>query len=558
MRLRQVVVGLVFLAVCIFWVTALIKRLPYLDQIPVFDADVTTAAANMWLRIWWNEGALQMWFATPRSPLSIETPTLAARTLYESWPPGAFVPIYFLAKLFAIEPSVPLVNWFNVVMNGVIALAVAFATYNIARLARVGPVVAGFIAVGATVPTLRPPGIVYIFSQVYDVVTAVLPYCAIFILLEVLSYRATSRRDRNIFLTLQLVIIYLAFFVDWLSYSLFAFWLLTRLTAGWLKLESRWTRLQLAGLLLMPLSAFSAYLVWRFFSPGSLFQREGFSSSVGQLLEKIAQRMNLTQKSPITGFANTFVEIHANYYSPGVLLLIAGSTLATAAICAVLWYLPKKEEHRRSVFATTALLGLVVVPFYGHMLLFYQHTAIHQWAASKALFAYALVPFALLPANAFLASRILSAHFGRAWLLSLGHVVVAASAAIGFFSFAYAIGPRDHPALAGRIDRNTYLMWDEIGRNTAFQDVVVSPTLEAPALSTAVGVSSKRVYRANDFADAETVVENVCGNFNLVVVVPEGAEFGDFASRQPAETIDTGRIRMLRFPGYRGRALGCR
>src|SRR6202011_5181218 len=87
---------------------------------------------------------------------------------------------------------------------GVIALAVAFTGYNIARLTQLGPMISGLIAVGAAATTLEPPGIVYIFSQVYDVVTAGLPYAAIFILLEVLSYRAKSQLDKRTIFIVQL------------------------------------------------------------------------------------------------------------------------------------------------------------------------------------------------------------------------------------------------------------------------------------------------------------------------------------------------------------------
>jgi hypothetical protein len=31
------------------WLLVLEYRLPYLDQIPVYDADVTTSAARMWV-----------------------------------------------------------------------------------------------------------------------------------------------------------------------------------------------------------------------------------------------------------------------------------------------------------------------------------------------------------------------------------------------------------------------------------------------------------------------------------------------------------------------------
>src|SRR4051812_43177632 len=134
MRLKSAIVGTVVLTVTALWLLVLRSRFPYLDQIPVFDGDVTTSNASIWAYNWWVNGPFNMWFATPYSPLSVETPTLADLTLYQSWPPGTYVPIYLLAVILGIEPSVPLINWFNVATHGMIAQAVAFTAFNIARV----------------------------------------------------------------------------------------------------------------------------------------------------------------------------------------------------------------------------------------------------------------------------------------------------------------------------------------------------------------------------------------------------------------------------------------
>jgi hypothetical protein len=131
-----------------------------------------------------------MWFSTPYSPLSVETPNLTDVTLYQSWPPGTFVPIFLLAEILHIEPSVPLINWFNVVNHGMIALAVAFTAFNVARVNRLHVVACGLIAIGVAFPILFPRGLVYFFSQVYCVTIAILLYAAAFILLE-----GTSNND---------------------------------------------------------------------------------------------------------------------------------------------------------------------------------------------------------------------------------------------------------------------------------------------------------------------------------------------------------------------------
>ena len=188
----------------------------------------------------------------------------------------------------------PLINWFNVVNHGMIALAVAFTAFNIARVNKLHVVACGLIAIGVAFPILFPRGLVYFFSQLYCVTIAILLYAAAFILLESLSYVAKSPRQRKVLFALQLLVIYLAFFVDWLSYTLFAFWLLVRLTGGYFGFVERWSWRQLAGLALMPVSAFAIYLMLAFLPPGSIARTQGLAASIYELAWKIAYRMNLT------------------------------------------------------------------------------------------------------------------------------------------------------------------------------------------------------------------------------------------------------------------------
>ncbi|MGT2434889.1 hypothetical protein ACU4GH_02465 [Bradyrhizobium betae] len=416
------------------WLYTVRLRLAYMDQVPVFDADGITPEAKMWALMWWDENPFKMWFSTPRAPRSIETPTLAARTLYESWPSGAFVPIYLVAKILGVEPSVTMVNWINATLQGLIALAAAFIGFNLALLNRLSKLSSGIIALAVSFPILLSSGLIYIFSQVYDVVTVVLIYTAFFILLEVLFYRARSPRKRQIITIAQFATIYGAFLVDWLSYTLFAFWMLTRLAAGFLGVGPRITFRRLAGLSLLPVSAFAIYLCWRFFAPGSVAASYGVSASIRELIGKIMERMNLTDESHISGFGAAFVEMHRDFLWPWAFPWIAGSVLIALALLVIALLRARDQTDRRATFATVSVLVLVTVPFYVHMLVLYQHTFIHRWAITKAVLALGVVPFAIVPIAIFTLLRQSSGAVAvserkgsrrlRAWLLLWSHSCV--------------------------------------------------------------------------------------------------------------------------------------
>lgn len=558
MRLIHISTVIICVVVGLVWIMVLQLRLPYLDQIPVFDADVTTADALMWTRNWWIEGAWNIWFATPYSPLSIETPTLQSRLLYQSWPPGAFLPIYALAKLFGSEPSVPLINWFNVVTHGLIALAIAFTGFHIARLNRIGLVASTIIAAGLSFPVLYPRGLVYIFSQLYCVTTHILVYAAAFILLEAVSYRTKTTEERRLVLLAQLAVIYFAFFVDWLAYTLFAVWFCLRVLGGRWGFIDRWSPRRKLGLLLLPVSAFGIYLLWRFATPGSTARTEGVWVSIRELIWKIAYRMNLTDDHKISGFPEIFAGMHAYYYSPHVPKLIAGTAILSGLLLAAAYRFTTDREERRRIFATASLFILAILPFYAHMLLFYQHTAIHQWAIAKVVFAYALVPFAIFPVSIIICMRILAFKFPSVRVAESGMAVVALAIAVVAFRAAETSGTVfEAPYLMGRINPDTYRMWDDIRKNTVYRDAVFSPVLSADPIRTEVGVGNKLVYVAKDFEAIDRKIAALCGDFNVVIALPPGGDETAFGARKPSQVIDTGHVRLLRYINYPGPARGC-
>jgi hypothetical protein len=194
------------------------------------------------------------------------------------------------------------------------------------------------------------------------------------------------------------------------------------------------------------------------------------------------------------------------------------------------------------------------VPFYVHMLILYEHTFIHRWAIIKAMFAYALVPFALLPIMIFTLVRLTAGENAswRSFGLPAAGFVLALCAIVSSEAVS-----TEHYFPLGRVDRTTFLMWDDIGRNTRYQDVVVSPVLEANPISAQVGASYKLVHLAKDFGEVDKLVDHVCGDFNVVLALPKGADAGAFAARRPTEVVDTGRIRLLRFAHYQGKAVSC-
>ena len=557
MRKNFMTGSIIALAVALVWIYAVSLRLPYMDQIPVFDADVTTANMIMWARGWLHEGIFNIGFATPFSPLSVETPTLESRLLYQSWPPGSVVPIYLLSVITGLEPSAEMINWLNTVNHGVVAMGVAFAAYNLCMTNAMGRISSGLLAVGTSFVVLLPRGLAYTFGQLYCVTVAIFPYLAIALLLETVYLRTSDEQLRRRIAQAFLIVMGMAFLVDWSAYTFFAFWFLFRVAGGMLGHLPRWPIKRIAWTAAYPFIAFGVYLVWRFSASGSVADVHGIVASLQILLTKVGNRVNVGDDQ-ITGFWPTFMQMHDYWFSPHLRYLLLFSAIAAVILLLVCYRAATNREDRRKIFITLGIAMLVSVPFYLHMIIFSQHTAIHQWAIAKVLFAYAFLPFVVLPialktAAALLRQRHPTLLPGN-WWPRMGLLLLGASTAVAaeMSGTTYPL-----PYLLGRIQKDVYQTYTAVYRSTVYHDVVFSPTWEAPRLGFVVGVTNKRIYPAHSFAEIDKQVKSLCGKFNVAIAMPDKTPVDTFDGRKADEVVVRDGLRLLRYVNYRGPAQGC-
>ena len=143
MRLRQIVIGLVVLGVLLAWFSALGNGFPTWTR-SRYSMPTPRPRRRRCGPGSGGTRARGICCSPPARAAFHKTPTMGLRGTYNSWPPGAFVIVYLAAKFFGIQPSVPLVNWINVTMHGLIALAAAFTVFNLALMNRLGRVTQRF------------------------------------------------------------------------------------------------------------------------------------------------------------------------------------------------------------------------------------------------------------------------------------------------------------------------------------------------------------------------------------------------------------------------------
>jgi hypothetical protein len=546
------------LGVCVVYIVVLDWRFPYIHQLPVFDLDYITTVTMMWARNWWIEGPWHMLFSMPYAPLSVETARPELRFgMYASWPPGAVVSLYLVAKLTNTEPNITMINWLNVAGHGLIALLLAMSGYVAAGILRRPGIERVALAIVAACLVLFPRGPVFFFSQVYTFDTHIVVFYALLIFVATLEVAAASRTAATWCYVAELLILVSGLAVDWLFYFVYAVWFVLR----WFGSRAGYGRplggKETIALLLLPLASFTNFLAWRMLTPGSIARQEGLVASFRELLWKLVYRLGDTDDHPVAflDFFGPFYQSHQNFYWNGAPLLILASFIACVALFAILFATSRGEPKQRRIhFGLLSVLLLSIIPAYAQMIVFKQHTYIHPWAIAKVVVPLAIVPGVFLP-------LLVVTVLGRWNGMRRGGTAWRTAVSLGVVAFAVWLGmtawPRQLPYLMGRVAPENAVPWLTIHDRTSYADVVFSPDMEGAPLTMYSAVAGKVIYKITSFADIAARVSRVCEPFN-VIVVRKGQDASDtFDGRTADQVVRDGGLTLLRFQNYPRTAKSC-
>lgn len=549
------------LGVCIVFIVVLDWRFPYIHQLPVFDLDYITTVMMMFARNWWIEGPWHMLFSMPYAPLSVETPTPNLRHgMYASWPPGAVLPIYLIARLTHTEPNITMVNWLNVGCHGLIALFLSLSAYYAVHMLRRPRIEGVVLAIMVGCLVLFPRGAVYFFSQIYAFDTFIVVLYALLIFVATLEFHASDQISARRYYYLQIVILICGLFVDWLFYFVFAIWLVLRLIGARTGYGRGVGRKEACTLAIVPFAAFSMFLLWRFLTPGSIAAREGVLASIQELVWKLIFRIgNNPDDHPVSAakFFGPFYKSHQDFYWDSAPLMIGAGFVFGLALFAVLFAMSRDNTRQRTIyFGLFSIFLLSIVPAYLQMTVFKQHTFIHPWALAKVVVPLAMIPGAFVPILVLAVFErwqdVRKLRWRRLWRVA---------GTVGVVAFAWSIGaeawPSQRPYLLGQVKPAAADPWLAIHDMTSYRDVVVSPDLQAAPFGIEAAVAGKLVHKIQSFSDIDGVVERVCGTFHVVVVRKGEDAEGNFGGRTPDYVVRIGGLTLMRFQNYPGAAKGC-
>ncbi len=514
-------------------------RRPHAEGLSYGHHEWLTAHTLKFARAWWQEGAFKLDFLMMETPPDIEHPTLASRQIYPSYPPGAVLAAYLVAKASGTYPSVASLMAFNRALHLFIALCLSLAAWLwIPR---------GANAVLATVSAIFPglaylllPGPMFWQQNVYFTDTAVIGPFALLLLALAMEDRVKQPWPQ--------VLVSFAFLwgfaTDWFFVSVALVWgavrlamlAVTRTSVGaassWFVRLSR----EVGGVVLAGALAFGFYgwqlskhALWQHWY-GKLTLR---TFGTGDGAELLASNFN----DVVWGYVT-------DQYGPlGRVLLIVTFVISALHL---IWSLRQRHlapadqldagvPSRATFIAVAALAPLL------HTYLLKNHSYLHDFSVLKFAIPLACIPFALLPqAIAQLISK-------PRWVGPLG-IVAATCGGLVYTRAMHSEYRRLVPARNPEIAQ----IGEFVSRETRYEDVLFSDFAKAepyPAEPHLLSHTMKLIHPVSNLAQLDSRVGALPAEANVVWLGDSSrAEepLGGSALWSDAQRIDAGPYYLLR------------
>jgi len=480
-----------------------------------------TASTVVFARNWYREGACRLGFLQLWNPASVEFPDIASRQPYFSAPPGTVLPIWAISRLTTMEPTPAMVMAYNSATHLLITFLLGMMVFALFTACGLNHWLAFAYALIPVYVYTSLPGPMYWQQNVfYSDQAIILPFVA-FVFLELLRDVVEGIDERRTVTLVQALALFYGAYTDWFMFVLAGVVYLKRLALrqmSWCLVP--WVRHSI--LFWLPAGVAAALFMWQMHSVGLL----------GAFLERALMYTGASQESrmSIAAFNKVFWGQHVRrFYGPyGAPLLYA-----TFGICGLCLLYCGIQALRRSAIPelfrnALALLTIMAASPLLYVYLVRNQAAAHEYSTHKlgALMApgsFVLAPLLVLLLVAKLVQPVAKRVPGR-WraaarilIPALSFCAVAAGAHGYLKSTKHIIGmymgPRGNPFLA---------VGTFVGRNTAFSELVVSPSF---AIDTKppqwLCYSMKRVYLTPTLFDvyskATATVPDSPGDINVLL-----------------------------------------
>lgn len=506
-------VFLILLLTMIQFSVSVNQRTRWFGEAQISMAGWFTAGSCVCARNWYLEGPWNLRFGMYWAPDSVET-NLESREPYVSFPPGAILPIYLLAKICGHEPTIPMVMRYNLFLQFCVALVLGVLAFLITRRM--------LFSRGAACGFAMIPPTLYIWFPVtfyehemgyFSDQAVILPF-ALYALLEVVRTANVSPKRARTLAWAQGLIAFCGVLTDWLFIPVvFCAWLL-RLFRGEFG-RKFWAILGRSALFAAPvLLALSLFACQLHHLNGFNKISERFWMRTGLKEQKFQTKTGSTESYPMwknliafpldSQFWKRHMKSAFGKGGKPVILGCAGIVLAMLLLLAALRFWGKSAPPALLLAAQISFFLLAPCLLYLH--LFKEHSSfwLHSFTTLKFALPLAIIPLVTLPA---LVLRI----FRPPWM----HCAGMAAALILSCGWACSLGELRTKSFPDR-QKDHIPIGNFIASHTDYQDVVFSPDYSiADRPPQSVAYAKKLVYKISDFQDIRNTVDHLDTEYHV-------------------------------------------
>ncbi len=480
------------------------------------DHQILTAETLKFTENWYREGPVNLKFAMLENPKSIEFPTLSGRNPYTSYLPGAIVPIYLISELQGHEPTVSMIMKYNLINHFLIAFFLSLLIFFFLRQLKIDYINSFLFSTLPIFLELLLPAPLYWHQNVFFSDQAVILPFVLFIFLEVIRPAATDKKLTFINI-LQYFLMFYGILTDWFFVFVVLVVYIKRIFEGEIFKGNILTFLKNSLIYwAVPLITVYLYIL-------QLLLLGTFNQTIDKFLLRTGASADGINYTNI--FFNRIMELMYSGYGKLITISLFISVLIVLMSIIAFFVLKiKRNEIKRIIW----LITLLLLPCLIQLIIFKNHSVMHDFSVLKLSIPLATIPFVLTPVLLYFVLNLnekikhLSIFKGHVKLNYGLFIIFLISAAL---TCSVVLSEHNNYKNFFSTDSNSYQeLGNSIQKNTNYNDIVFSPYLEIIGYSAygcsviQLAYSMKEVYRMSSLNDIKEKIKSIRGNYRIVVL----------------------------------------
>jgi len=487
------VILLIMIILVVFQYTLEIRK-PWFGKISDGGHQWLSGTTLKYSRIWWDQGAVNLKFATFANPSSVEFPNLKSQIPELSYPPGEIIPIYTISKIINQEPNLNIVMGYNLFNHFLIIVFLSLIIFIFLRQIGFNIFYSFLFSIIPILTESLLPGPIYWHQNVFFADQAVILPFVLIIFLAVIRDNIKNQAKFKILNFIEALVFFWGIMTDWLF--IFVFLTIYILRFKPYKIKNNfyiifkktlifWLPIIIAALL------YIAQLI-RFDLIKLIIYKLNYYSFAGS-------------NSKIMFFsAHFWLSYIPNYFGrAGSIILMGIIFLFGLIIWQIIILKRRKEIIDIKVKKIMSLASIALIPCLLQIYFFPHHSYVHDFSTLKFSIPMALLPFILIPlAIVFILE--LDIDFKKintkATVLIIILLIIAGTYTIKEHSRAIKIFPTPK--------KSFHIIGNFLDKNTEYEDVVFSPDIEIAANPPQeLALSMKRVYKIDSLDEISKKVK---------------------------------------------------